>query len=219
MLDGTYTEEPIRLTPSTEEQFQFRDRMYVTFENLWQVTLMNSLAVEAKARRRFAVFPKAGPKTPIVKTRIPRHRTPAASGEYLSRLHSSLLPLVRALTGKVLVPAFCAYGYYDEDDRVLLHCDQEKCAITLLIAPSGGIGPLHLHPNLIGYSMEQLGELESNPNWDRNSGIQLTYPTRGGLAFRGSVIPHHRPGSMVDSPRTVAALCYIDAFAISKGIF
>ena len=166
------------------------------------------LTREAIERREFAVFPTAGPKTPVIKSKSLRRRTPAANGPVLSDLHLKLLSTARALTGQMLVPGFSAYGYYEVEDRVLLHRDQSECALTLLISVLGNVGPIYIHPTLVGKTPEELGELESDSCWDRNSGIAISYPENGILAFRGNDLPHHRPGKILNGTHAVAALCY-----------
>ncbi len=192
---------------------EFAINGYSVLKGLIDQNLMRALSREAIERRPFAVFPKAGPQTPVIKSKMLRRRTPAADGPILRQIQTFLLPLVRGLTGKFLTPVFSAYGYYEGDDRVLLHIDQLKCQVTLLISLDGKVGPLHLHPELSGCSLRELGELENDLAWDRNSGIQIHYPNDGLFAFRGSVIPHHRPGSRLDGSHAVAALCYKNIFA------
>jgi hypothetical protein len=134
--------------------------------------------------------------------------TMSATGPLLTSLLFSLVGLVRALTGRLLVPTFSSYGYYDNNDKTLLHLDQERCHITLLTTALGKVGPLHLHPELRGKTMEELGALESDPAWDKASGVPVVYPARGLTALRGNVLPHNRPGMPVPELSAVGALCY-----------
>ncbi|GAA3070574.1 hypothetical protein GCM10020000_63880 [Streptomyces olivoverticillatus] len=140
--------------------------------------------------------------------RLPRRATPAASGPLLAQVHLALTGTARALTGRLLVPTFAAYGYYEGDDEVFLHIDTEQCDLTLLTTAFGAVGPLHLHPGLVGATMERLGQLESDPEWDRTAGTRISYPPTGVTALDGHVLPHHRPGRPAPGVQAVAALCY-----------
>ncbi|MFI1971100.1 hypothetical protein BLA24_29265 [Streptomyces cinnamoneus] len=181
---------------------------HVALPGLWDRALAGRLAAEARARHPFAEIPRSGPRTPVSARRTARRGTPAASGRLLARVHLSLVGTARAVTGRLLVPTFAAYGYYEDDDEVFLHVDTELCDLTLLTTAFGEVGPLHVHPGLIGSSMEQLGALESDPAWDRTSGTRVTYPATGVTALNGHVLPHHRPGRPVPGGSAVAALCY-----------
>lgn len=198
--------------PTSAEQRQFYSAGYVHFENLWTLEFAAAMADEARRRWPFAEFPKQGPRTPLIGTRMAHRVTPAATGPLLTGLHFSLVSLVRALTGRMLVPSFSAYGYYDVDDHTLLHLDQENCNITLLTTALGDLGPLHLHPELKGKTMAELGALESDPAWDHASGIPVVYPARGLTALTGDALPHNRPGKPLRELSAVAALCYRSLF-------
>lgn len=198
------------LTPA-EQRFFFQTG-YVHFEDLWTVEFAAALADEARDRWPFAELPKQGPRTPLVGTRMAHGVTPSATGPLLTGLHFSLVGLVRSLTGRLLVPTFSAYGYYNSNDRTLLHLDKEQCDVTLLTTALGDVGPLHLHPELRGKTMEELGALESDPAWDHTSGITVVYPARGLTALSGNVLPHNRPGMPIRQLAAVAALCYRSLF-------
>ncbi|MFI9240223.1 hypothetical protein [Streptomyces cinnamoneus] len=201
-----------RTTVTRAEQRSFAAHGHVRLPGLWDRALADGIAAEGRERHAVAEVPRRGPRTPVTARRLPRRGTPAASGPLLARVHLSLTGLARALTGRLLVPTFAAYGYYEGDDEVFLHIDTEQCDLTLLTTAFGDVGPLHVHPGLIGATMEQLGALESDPRWDRTGGTRVTYPHTGVTALDGHVLPHHRPGRPVTGPNAVAALCYRPLF-------
>ena len=117
--------------------------------------------------------------------------------------------LVRALTGRMMVGSFANYGYYPDDDGVILHVDTEATEVVLLATALGSLGPLSVRPELRGRMPSELGELESDPQWDRAGGRSLFYPTFGAAALLGAQLPHHRvsksrPISNISWPSTTA---------------
>ncbi|MCA6095063.1 hypothetical protein LE181_23185 [Streptomyces sp. SCA3-4] len=201
-----------RTTVTRAEQHAFAAHGHVRLPGLWDRALAGRIAAEGRARHAAAVIPRRGPRTPVSARRLPARNTPAAGGPLLARIHLALTGAARALTGRLLVPTFAAYGYYENDDEVFLHIDTEQCGLTLLTTAFGDVGPLHVHPGLTGSTMERLGALESDPAWDRHGGTRLTYPDTGVTALNGHVLPHHRPGSRTPGLRAVAALCYRPLF-------
>ncbi|MEV4438818.1 hypothetical protein AB0K09_07310 [Streptomyces sp. NPDC049577] len=197
-----------RTTVTRAEQRAFTAQGYVGLPGLWDERLADALAAEARARRPHAKVPARGPRTPLADGRRPGPGIPAAGGPLLARVHLALVGAARELTGRLLVPTFAAYGYYEGDDRVLLHVDTEQCDLTLLTAAYGAVTPLHLHPDLVGSTMERLGRLEDDPSWDRAGGIPVSYPRTGVTALNGHVVPHHRPRDPAPGSSAVAALCY-----------
>ncbi|GHF40717.1 hypothetical protein GCM10010218_22650 [Streptomyces mashuensis] len=185
---------------------------HVALPGLWGPGLARDLAAECRARHAAAGVPRGGPRTPVSARRAPRRATPAAGGPLLARIHLELTGPARALTGRLLVPTFAAYGYYEHDDEVFLHIDTELCELTLLTTAAGRVGPLHLHPGLTGASMAELGALESDPAWDRAGGTPVTYPATGVTALDGRRLPHHRPGRPTGELSAVAAFCYRSLF-------
>jgi hypothetical protein len=185
---------------------------YVHLDSLWDDEFTLALEDEARNCWAFAKLPEKGPRTPVVKNSASKGGTLAATGPLLTNLHLSLVGIVRALTGRLLVPTFSAYGYYQANDKTLLHIDKENCDITLLTKALGEVGPLHLHPELKGMTMEELGELEGDSSWDHASGLPIVYPSRGLTAITGNILPHNRPGKRIDKLSAVAALCYRSLF-------
>lgn len=185
---------------------------YAHLSDLWDESMRLALADEARSRHSVAEIPKSGPRTPLAEGRLRGRVTRAATGTLLAKLHLSLLGVVRALSGQLLVPTFSAYGYYEADDETLLHLDSEQCDATLLTTVLGRVGPLHLRRELQGRTMAELGELENDPAWDRDGGLQIEYPGFGLTALRGNVLPHNRPGRPVSELSAVAALCYQSLF-------
>lgn len=190
------------------ERRLFHSRGYLHLDGLWTARFSEALRDEARVRYRFAEIPDSGPRTPVVRSRLIRSSTPAATGELLTRLHVSLIGLVRALSGRLLVPTFSAYGYYENDDETLLHLDSAQCDLTLLTTALGEVGPLHLRPELRGATMDRLGLLEGDPTWDRAGGLPVVYPKLGVTALAGNKLPHNRPGRPIAELSAVAALCY-----------
>jgi hypothetical protein len=195
-----------RLQPA--EQRFFRSNAFVHIDGLWTSRLSTALAEEASAQHAVAKVPPVGPRTMVEESRSARRPTTAATGELLSRLHLSLIGVVRALSGRLLVPTFSAYGYYEQNDETLLHLDSDQCDLTLLTTAIGRVGSLRLHPELRGLTMEELGKLERDPAWDRMGGRPIDYPTFGVTALAGNIMPHHRPGQNLSHQSAVAALCY-----------
>jgi hypothetical protein len=199
-----------RLGPGLQESYF--SQHFAHLGGLWGPQV--SVAMEREARRRSAsaTLPETGPRIPVSPERGTGKMIPVASGELLLRLHHAFVPLVRGLSARCLFPTFAAYGYYEGDDEVVLHVDGEPSDLVLLIPALGDVGPLHLHDELVGLSPVELGRLESDPKWDRTSGLPIVYPTDGVTAIRGNVVPHHRPGRPISQLGAVAALHYRSLF-------
>jgi hypothetical protein len=91
----------------------FNSHRYVHLDNLWRKSFSDALSDEAFERHAFARLPEAGPRTPVDERRLIRKQTPAATGPLLSRLHVSLIGLVRTLSGQPTwraVPRSCGTG-------------------------------------------------------------------------------------------------------------
>ena len=203
---------PISAKLGPIDPITFRTVGYMQLPNLWSASTSESLAREAAELRAHAVLPEEGPRTPLAPNRRPSRQTPAATGPVLSRLHHRLLGTARALSGRLLVPTFCAYGYYEMDDEVLLHVDLPDSEMALVTTALGDVGPLHVHPELRGSTIDDLGALESDPGWDRSSGVRLPYPRFGVTALLGTEMPHHRPGNPLEGLNAVAAMFYRSVF-------
>jgi hypothetical protein len=201
-------QRPLRLT----ERQTYDSTGYLHLDGLWTASFGEALSYEARARYSFAEVPQTGPRTPVDENRRARRQTLAATGPLLARLHLSMISVVRALSGRLVVPTFSAYGYYETHDEVLLHLDSDQCDVTLLTAVLGRVKPLHLRPELCGSTMDELGSLENNPTWDRAGGVQVEYPKLGLMALAGNLIPHNRPKQSVPELSAVAALCYRSLF-------
>jgi hypothetical protein len=199
-----------RLAPGLQETFF--SGYHAHLDRLWGPELSCAMAAEADRRWATAILPETGPRTPVSSDRATGKRTPVASGALLDRLHHALVPLARALSARLLLPAFAAYGYYQGDDRVVLHLDGEPSDVVLLTPALGDIGPLHLHPEMVGMNPVELGRFESDAGWDRVSGLPIRYPRDGVTALRGNVVPHHRPGRPISGLCAVAALHYRSLF-------
>ncbi|MFF6772313.1 hypothetical protein ACFY8W_01975 [Streptomyces sp. NPDC012637] len=204
-LDAT---DLLPFVPTAADRRSFRTLGHAHLDDLWDTGFRDRLADEARERRTHARVPDAGPRTPVEGRRRVRKPTPAATGPLLSRLHVSMTGVARTLSGRLLVPSFSSYGYYEGDDEVLLHLDTADCDVTLLTTALGRVGPLHLRPELRGRAMAELGRLEDDVTWDRHGGVQVDYPRLGLTALAGNTVPHNRPGRPITEPSAVAALCY-----------
>lgn len=198
--------------PASPLQETYFSYYHAHLDRLWGAELSEAMAAEARQRWATATLPQTGPRTPVSMDRATGKRTPVAVGPLLERLHDALLPLARALSARLLVPTFAAYGYYRGDDRVVLHVDGEPSDVVLLAPALGDVGSLHLHPELVGMTPIELGRLESDPGWDRLGGLPVNYPVEGVTALRGNVVPHHRPGLPIAGLCAVAALHYRSLF-------
>jgi hypothetical protein len=194
--------------PTASDRQSFQSQGYVPLNGLWRTCFDDELADEARERHRHARVPDAGPRTAVEERRSVRKETRAATGRLLSRLHVSMIGLARAVSGRLVVPTFSSYGYYETDDEVLLHLDTDDCDVTLLTTALGQVGPLHLRPELRGSTEAELGRLEADVTWDRHGGIKIDYPQCGLMALAGNVVPHNRPGRPTATLSAVAALCY-----------
>jgi hypothetical protein len=181
---------------------------YLRLDDLWLAGFAAALADEAHASHAHAQIPESGPRTPVEERRLLRRQTRAASGALLSRLHVSMIGVARTISGRLVVPTFSAYGYYEGDDEVLLHTDSDLCDVTLITTALGSVGALHLRPELRGESADVIGALEMTAGWDNTGGTPVVYPDRGLLALAGNSMPHNRPPHPVAELCAVAALCY-----------
>lgn len=197
---------------SPAEHAAFVSKGHVQLGRLWTTAFGDALRDEALSRWPLAELPDGGPRTPVAESRVPRRQTPVATGPLLTALHFSMVSHVRALSARMLVPTFAAFGYYEVDDEVLLHVDTDDCEMTLLTTALGRVGPLRLHPDLTGVTLEELGRLEGDAAWDHETGIPVGYPDLGLMALSGHTIPHHRPSREITGVNAVAALCYRSLF-------
>ena len=152
--------------------------------------------------------PSTGPRTPVAALHQTVASTPVAAGPVLEQLHEALAGLVRALSGRMLVPSFAVYGYFPEADGVVLHLDTDATDIVLLTTALGEVGPLVLHPDLERLTPSRLGNRESDPRWDPGGGMPLVYPSLGVATLHSLRIPHGRPPRPVATLSAVATLHY-----------
>jgi len=203
---------PRLLEPPTRRSYL--DEGFARFDGLWDQEYADRLSAEARALMAGAVPPPSRkPRPPVVAARPePSSEVTTAAAPLLAELHDSLVPLARALTGRLMVAAWAVYIYYETDDAVWLHVDTEDCELTLLTTVVGDIGPLHLHPDLWGATQDELDALEASDSWFEQRGIAEPYPTLGVLAHRGNHVPHHRPHRRIAEPGAVAAMHYTSLF-------
>jgi hypothetical protein len=190
------------------DQRAFLDTGYLRLDALWSTELADALASDALAQASQARPPDTGPRTPLSSARTSLRPTPVATGPVLAAVHQALLPMARTLSGRLVVPSFAVYGYFEGNDECILHYDTDASDVTLLIMALGQVAPLRMHPELRGLTVEQLGGLECDPTWDRQSGVSVAYSASGLTAIRGRELPHHRPKSTVTGLSAVAALHY-----------
>ena len=194
--------------PSAQEKARFREDGFVELPDLWTPPMSDALAQEAGRLFGEAVDPAGGPRIPVSSERRTGKVTRVATGSVIQELHASLGAYVRALSGQLLVGSLATYGYFPDDDGVILHRDGEATEIVVLTTALGEVGPLSVRPELRGCSPDELGTLESDPTWDRNGGQLVHYPTFGVAAVRGAALPHHRTARSVPTLSAVAALHY-----------
>jgi hypothetical protein len=187
---------------------RLRADQLVALPDLWDDHTEAALADEARSAWTTAQPPSIGPTRRVADGRPGRRPTLLASGATLELLHHDLAGVARSLTGQALVPSFASYYFYDGNDEVRLHLDTDQCDLTMIAEVLGDLGPLHVHPELAGMTIDELFALEGDPTWDRRSGRPLHHPRSGVTAFRGRRLPHHRPGHSFDGVGAVAALHY-----------
>ena len=193
-------------------QRTFREQGHVRLEPLWSDAFADALAEDARHAFAAAAPPEAGPRTPVTTARTGLRRVPVAEGPLLLGLHGALTKLALTLSGRLLTPSFATYGYFERDDECILHYDTRYSDLTLLVMALGQVAPLRVHPELRGACEDDLGYLECDPSWDRQSGVAVPYPRLGLTAIRGRELPHHRPKGEVDGLAAVAALHYCTVY-------
>lgn len=198
----------VRSLPNSVERQTFMGQDYVQLEGLLSETFADALSGEA--RNVFSVTHQPDSEQPADPIESSGQATEVLA-PLLRHLHLSLVPLARALTGQVLVPAHAWYNFYTSDDHMWLHIDSGS-ELVLLTTALGQVGPLHLHPELRGKTQAELEIIQRDPAWEPESGVPVDYPRLGLLAHRGHVVPHHRPGHPVSEPCAVAALHYLSLF-------
>jgi len=199
-----------RMTVALDVSRRFQTDGFVRLDGLWGDEMADALEAEARAVEAAALRPDSapGPRTVPSRNRAPARQTTVDDAPLLDALHGALARLARVLSARVVAPSVGNYGYYEHDDACYLHVDVDDAEVTLLVTVAGRLGPLHLHPELVGLRPDQLHALEADPGWDRQSGRQLSYPRHGVAAIRGRQLPHHRPGVTITAPTIVAALQY-----------
>lgn len=200
--------------PESVDRQTFIREDYVQLKGLWSASFGEALSSEA----RYVLLATHGLEPGRSRAPIGRGMTAPSSeatvvlAPLLAHLHLSLVPLARALTGRMLVPAHAWYNFYTIDDGMWLHLDTEGSELALLTTALGNVGPLHLHPELRGRTQDELEAIQRDPKWQPETGVPMGYPRLGLLAHRGHVVPHHRPGRPVSEPCAVAALHYASLF-------
>jgi hypothetical protein len=179
-------------------QESLAEQGFVAFGELW-----NSTTAEAIAEEAASLFPAADSTARRAGGLV---QATASEAPLLTHLQFALVPLVRALTGRLLVPSYGWYNFYPTDDAIWLHVDVERSDLAVLATALGSVGPLHLHPELAGTTQAELDRLQTDPSWNAHGGHRIGYPERGIVALRGRSLPHHRPGRPLPTPCAVAAM-------------
>ena len=191
---------------------QFRKMGFVAIQGLIKASLSSALEKDAIASieqdKEILDSRMTSLENNTPETRIYQSTKRSESINVLPQLQNALLPLLKVLTGHLLVPLNSWYIYYERTDEILLHADPEKSDISVLISVLGQVGPLHFHPELESQNQNQLDDYYQGPNWSPNSGSSLIYPYDGILINRGHRIPHHRAGKPIPQRSAVAALHY-----------
>lgn len=202
-----------RILPESIERQTFIRQDYVELKGLWSASFAEALSSEARyvlsATGRSE--PRQSPDSIERGLTAPSRKAAVDFAPLLVHLHLSLVPLARALTGRMLVQAHAWYNFYTNDDGLWLHVD-EGSELVLLSTVFGDTGSLHLHPELRGRTQGELEAIQIDPNWKTESGVRIGYPRLGLLAHRGHIVPHHRPSRPVAEPCAVAALHYSSLF-------
>jgi hypothetical protein len=208
----TFSSDPAVFHVDATARTQLRTRGHVALDGLWSEDVAAALASEAGAVWRTARPPTIGPNRRVAPSRTGERPTLIGKGPMLERLHLDLVGPCRRLTGQVLDPSFAAYYFYSGDDEVRLHLDTPQCDLTMISEVLGPLGPLHLHPELMGMTIDELVSLEADPAWERESGVPIAHPRLGVTAFRGRRLPHHRPGRSLAGLGAVAAHHYCSRY-------
>lgn len=181
----------------------------MTLASLWDGALGEALEDEARLVTRTRRRP--GPGT--AQRAGPRGQVVVGHAPILARFQSSLVPVLRGLTGRMLVPVHAWYNRYERDDGIWLHVDVDESEIVALATVVGRVGALHVHPDLRGLDQDRLDAVRGADGWRDDCGVRLAYPPCGVLVQRGREIPHHRPSKPLSEPAVVAALHYRSLFA------
>ncbi len=200
----------IRQSITALERANFQHMEFALLSDVWSADIQALLENEAKSavNGTHHVLDNWDNNNALRRRQTPKSQSTSDSAPTLARIHNELTPLLRALTGSFLVPAFAWYNFYESDDGIWLHVDPPETEISVLTTVLGSVGPLHLHPTLRGRTQEQLDDIYQSYEWKPDSGIPVRYPLNGVLVNRGHIIPHHRDGSAINERSVVAALHY-----------
>src|SRR5687768_9675614 len=139
----------VRRLPELREHRMFSAQAFIQLHDIIKPALGEAIRQEA----RLVLFRKQSDTATRslgareVEMSEPKGGIPAP---LLAHLHLALLPLARALTGRMLVPAHAWYNFYLNNDRLRLHVDSQGSELVFLSTALGEVGPLHLHPELRG---------------------------------------------------------------------
>jgi hypothetical protein len=139
----------------------------------------------------------------------PRGLSTASAGPVLEAIQRDerRLDRLERIAGRRLCPTRASYIYYRPGDYIGLHKDAAVCAVTLITSIAGTLGPLVVHPSLVGAAPEELLAISRAYSGMPPGGTRVVVPDGGRfLMLLGSKIPHHRPAALDFC--TIATLCY-----------
>jgi hypothetical protein len=129
--------------------------------------------------------------------------TPA--GDVRDAIAVGLVGRLNASVGLDLEPVQSNYLYYDRDDFLGLHHDQERCVYTLIVWLDGPLDETCLHPELRGVTSATIAETWSDAPKCGGLAVRLD---DGPLLLHGVSIPHHRRPHRYETPLALATFCF-----------
>jgi len=102
-------------------------------------------------------------------------------------------------------PLRASYLYYGRGDSLALHRDLPRCRVTILIWLDGPVGPLNVHPELVGVPDEEYLGLAIEAGGHLSGGVKIDLRD-GPLVLEGHTVPHSRPPHSSDRELVLAAV-------------
>jgi hypothetical protein len=139
----------------------------------------------------------------------PRGLSTTSAGPVLEAIQrdEKRLDRLERIAGRRLCPTRASYIYYRPGDYIGLHKDAAVCAVTLITSIAGALGPLVVHPSLVGAPTEELLAISRAYSGMPSGGTRVVVPHGGMfLMLLGSIVPHHRPAALDFC--VIATLCY-----------
>lgn len=181
---------------------------YCHLPDLWPAGLVDDLARDAaehapSARRR----PDDWDSRPD-KDYWQWHDNAVGFGPILAAVFADaeLLSLVRALTGRLVVPTIYTYLYYRCGEGAPIHLDRSEVDFSLFTHVAGDLGPLFIHPELAGNAGARLDAIAEETGGQPKGGVPVIYPPHGATLLDGRKMPHRRPPS--EHPGVACVITY-----------